>query len=276
MNVFFTPLFVECVALAVSVITAVLEYLSSKKIKDAVIYGFLVGGITFCVCALLQIRYFDLGRIETAVGFSNTLRGSEESFKTMQSLNQASEKVKLSESEMMRRSFQGFLTPLRERLDEYAQGTFIIRSSEMSEYAPLLITTAKSEVFATSAVTPDKWWGTSMGRAYAQANYDAVQTRGVKITRVFLVKDDKELQTLLPLIREHLFHKISACYIYKRTLDQDSDQDLVSVDDKVAGELVLRGSEGFQEARFYFNETKARAFKQHIQQLQTNGGCRQP
>jgi hypothetical protein len=276
MNPFFTPLVVECVALAVAVVTSIVEYLSSKQLKDAVVYGFLVGGMTFCVCALLQIRYFDLGRIETAVGFSNTLRESGESFKTMQSLNQAAEKVKLSDNEVMQRNFETFLTPLRLTLDEYGQGNFTVPSSEMADYAPLLIKTAKAEVFATSAVTPDKWWGTPMGRAYALANYDAVKAHNLKITRVFLVKDDQELKTLLPLIQAHLSHGISACYLYKRTLDQDADRDLVSVDDKIAGELVLRGNEGFQEARFYFNETKARAFKQYIMRLQRDGGCRQP
>lgn len=261
-------LWIDLIGLVIGFITAIVDYVESKKLKDAFIHGVMVGGVCFCATALLQIRYQDTPRLEELLGYSKSMRPEDDALKLLKSFSQATERVNSSDSQPLKRSFQYFTTPLRERFENYANGQFKVRPAEMSEYGPELIKSAQQEIWATSAVNPDRWWDTDWGKLYLNENYEAVK-RGVKITRVFIVRDESEAKRILPLVQAQAGKKIGACYV----IDKAFEQDLLVIDGKFAGELRLRG-EGFQEAEFYVNEAKAKAFQQSIYKLSQE--CRRP
>lgn len=65
----------------------------------------------------------------------------------------------------------------------------------------------------SSIINPDHWDYDANLAEYKNMNY-AQAEKGVNIARVFLLKDESELETMTPIIEEQARNKIDVSYIY--------------------------------------------------------------
>jgi hypothetical protein len=97
---------------------------------------------------------------------------------------------------------------------------------------------AKKSVFTTSYVSPSNWWLTPDGNAYFLKNEDAIR-RGIRITIIFIYSTESELKELNSIIEKQKKAGMTIYSILASKLPARMSRDIIIVDDRLVGELIL-------------------------------------
>jgi hypothetical protein len=118
---------------------------------------------------------------------------------------------------------------------------------------------SKQSVFATSVVKVVDFWFRGGGRKFLEENFSAVE-RGVKITRVFIVED---IRDITPQFRELIERQVNGGITVKMVLVSDLAPDLLYdmalIDERYVEYLnLLPGSKEMRGASFYNTDGQIR------------------
>ena len=119
----------------------------------------------------------------------------------------------------------------------------------MPEFALEMIKSSKQSILATSYVQFNQWWDTPWGRRYEELNAEAIK-RGVKITRIFIFSNKADYEVAKPHLDAQKKAGIDVRYVMSNQLETKVTSDMVIIDGRLAGELVLTPEKGMKQAEF--------------------------
>lgn len=138
------------------------------------------------------------------------------------------------------RQVRGFAGTLQDLANEKA----VISKEDAVAFGTTAFDAALRTVDVTSYVEPRSWWLNSVGRVsrgatdYIAMNGEAVK-RGVKIRRVFIFKNEDEYKKMETVLTENKKVGIEVSFVYEDQLSGSAKGDMLLVDKKLAGELML-------------------------------------
>lgn len=201
----------------------------------AIVFG--VVAASFSAVLLLSYRIDAANRqlIETA-----SVIGSTESIRVI------SEFINAREASYRTHPFLGEV--LTSQFDRFSaavgaakNGLYNVSIQQLPVVAISIIEKTNRTVRATSYVNDDEWWNTSWGRAYLDENRRAVKERNVKIERVFILRTEQDLQTKRALLKANADAGVKVSYVLASDLQEPFSEDVILIDDQVAGVLNLNG-----------------------------------
>jgi hypothetical protein len=232
----------------VTLALAVLIYLrSSDDAKKTNVAFVTVLGLIFTM--LLSLRFDVLPKMSHQYSLAGELAATP---RLEQLLHETSEAVRIADSSnepLMKYILDLRLNALQRHTDAVRQGRFVVAENEMPEFALAMIQSAKTSILATSYVQFNQWWDTPWGKRYEELNAEAIK-RGVKITRVFIFSNKSDFETAKPHLDTQSKAGIDVRFVMSRDLGVQITSDMVVVDNRLAGELVLTPEKGMKEAEF--------------------------
>lgn len=102
-------------------------------------------------------------------------------------------------------------------------------------FASHLFGSANGEILALSFNEKEAWWDTSYGRVYYAHNVEAVQKRGVRITRIFIVNAMSDLEALRDLANQMTADKMLVKYALKSRIPSNCFTYNLIIYDNVSG-----------------------------------------
>lgn len=165
---------------------------------------------------------------------------------------------------------------LRSTFEQLAQGTYQINAEELPTYLLPMVKNCKKSFYATQYVFPEKFWGQYWAPQYFDENIQAVKERKVDLLRIFIIDPTdgpEQAKVLDALIQKHISNGIALRLIdrdqyLKSHNNNDEDlQDVLIVDDQLAGFLLLNRNGNFNRVEFSINQDKVAERKRNFDRL---------
>lgn len=137
-------------------------------------------------------------------------------------------------------------------LDLAAKGRIRVDREDIVRFSFKIVDSASKKITATSFVQRSEFWDTPAGRSYLKKNKDAID-RGVIIKRLFIFRDKKHLEENKKVLENQKRMGIDVWFALITTMKLQFDEDLILVDDNIAGRLSLTPTQGMAFATFYFS-----------------------
>jgi hypothetical protein len=172
----------------------------------------------------------------------------------MKSMMEAYNKVQTWHNSSINDVADSSIKDLNSQLWRLASGTYEVSADELWKHLQPLIKGAEKKYYATQYVLPETFWRQYWSTAYFQLNIEAAK-RNVDLVRIFIIdpKDGQE-QIITDLIQRHLENGLNIRIIDKRllhkTFKSEDLNDILIVDDKIAGILLLEKGGGFNKVQF--------------------------
>jgi hypothetical protein len=232
----------------VTLLSAVFTYLKSsgdaKKLNTAFV---AVLGLIFSM--LLSLRFDVLPKMSHEYSLAGDLASTS---RLEQLLKETAEAIRIADNSnepLMKYMLETRLNALKQHTDAVRQGSFVVEENEMPEFALEMIKSAKQSILATSYVQFKAWWDTPWGKKYEELNASAVK-RGVKITRIFIFSNKSDYDNAKSHLESQKKAGIDVRYVMSNDLENKITSDMVVIDDRLAGELVLTPEKGMKQAVF--------------------------
>jgi hypothetical protein len=113
-----------------------------------------------------------------------------------------------------------------------------IQKEKAMLFGESVFNSAKKSVLTTSYVSPTSWWLTTEGNAYFLKN-EAALRRNVHISRIFIFSSESELKELKPILQKQRSAGVTVYTILASKLPGRMSRDIIIVDDRLVGELIL-------------------------------------
>jgi len=106
--------------------------------------------------------------------------------------------------------------------------------------ATRLIDSARSVVDATSYVQPDFWWRSKAGREYFEYNRKIIETKKVRIRRIFIIPPNSSEDSIRDLLDCNALAGVETFVAHERDITGRNREDVIIIDGtSVAGRLDL-------------------------------------
>jgi hypothetical protein len=164
------------------------------------------------------------------------------------------------------------------RMKDFREGHFHIDIAGIPQFMMQVLPGAKKEVLATSYVDMSGWWQQPWGVQYQKANL-ALADKHVKITRLFIFNSEGESRKtdICSTLQEERSHGIIIKVAIKQSLPANFLQDVIIIDDNLAGRLELTENRAPLGANFYTDMYSIGRIRSDIQSLLLQasdfGGC---
>lgn len=180
-----------------------------------------------------------LYQVKEAAGVSLKILNHDSLYTTLEKYFDAKKSLENDGDVFLSGLFEKSVNRFSQSIRAAAEGRFLVSSEDLPAVVVDLIRQARREIIATSYVNSLEFWETPWGKIYAAENYSAVQ-RGVRVRRVFIVKDQDELKRLQPLINDQLNHGIDVFVAKRDNLSVKFSEDAIKIDNRLVGILALR------------------------------------
>jgi hypothetical protein len=154
------------------------------------------------------------------------------------------------------------------RMKGFREGHFHVDMSGIPRFMMQVLPTAKKEVLATSYVDMGGWWEQPWGEQYQKANL-ALADRHVKITRLFIFNSRAESRApdACSTMQDERKHGIAVKVALKESLPRNFLQDVIVIDETLAGRLELTENRSPLGANFYADTYTIDSIKSDTQSL---------
>ena len=140
------------------------------------------------------------------------------------------------------RSFDSHLSGVR-------AGRFTVEPYEVMTIAVEMLKGKRVQQTLLATSSTQSWWESQEGKNYERMNFDLVDN-GVRITRIFIYEDQRELDALKPIMERQQRHGIKVRCVRR---DPNMSDDYVVLDGKCAGILRLTTKREMIQAEFVFD-----------------------
>jgi hypothetical protein len=258
----------EVGGLSVTILAAILAYLRSDgdaKKQNAILVSLI--GTVFTM--LISLRFGVMPQIESHLVLAERINKTPRVLQLVDGIATAIRIADGAGNPLMRHVLQARLDNIEREMSLVTQGSFVVPTDEVPEFAIRLIKSAKSSFFATSYVKAADWWNTSWGRQYEQLNYDA-RKNGVNITRIFIFSNASERNAAAAYLQTQRSNGIEVWTVMASDVGGRVTSDMVVVDDTLGGELALTPDKGIQSAKFTTNTQEIDALKRRLDLLKAS------
>lgn len=180
--------------------------------------------------------------------------------------------------DICRSKFSKSQQSFQEMLSKANNKEYKINKDDIHTVATLLIKHAYSTIYATSFVKESSWWRTSWSKSYLVDHQEA-RERNVTIERVFIFPNQKVFDHSQDILYENLAHGVIVKYIFENRLQKKLSKDIIIIDDKFSGSLVLNKRE-MQEITLSNNITAIERAKEIFTIVSRDAtvfnGCKKP
>jgi hypothetical protein len=163
------------------------------------------------------------------------------------------------------------------RMRDIRDGRFTVESEDLPQFMISALKSSTKSVHATSFARFDHWWASSFGSRYRETNI-ALRKQGVTVARVFIFTDQDEFARACPIIDEQRKNGIDVRIIVDPQGVQDGYEDVIIIDNNLAGSLDLSAERLVRRANFYtdsftVNELERR-YQRTLLESQEFMGCK--
>jgi hypothetical protein len=170
----------------------------------------------------------------------------------------------VKDNQMLMGLFSRELGDLNRRLRDIRDGRFAVAPEDIPQFMIRALETSRTSVQATSLVQFDRWWSTSFGSKYQELN-KALTRRGVKVERIFIFHSREDYAKACPVLEEQKRNAIDVRFIVEPLAGRERFEDLIIVDDNLAGTLELTADREIRAANFYTDRYSIDDFKRKYQ-----------
>lgn len=256
---------IELIGFTVTFFTGAIALLSSRGgDRDVAKYRRTLSGILVILGVLLtitlSIRYEYIGDV--------ALLKDEETLKTVQSLKVANDKTNSTNIHLLREVFTERKNAFNETVKDLSVNKIVLSPDELSRHAVKLFQNEQNTtILATSYVKPTEWWKTNWGKEYLEQNFAAV-ARGVKIERIYIFADQKEMDESKELLAKQKANKIIIRYIFANDVANLAiKDDVIIIGDKLCGTLNLKEGRTMLDAVFSVDKEEIAKNKRKFEEL---------
>ncbi len=227
------------------IIRIILRYLDNKKkpIEDRPSIESALDGLMIAATLGLALTIIATTlTIQSGLGAITKIVEDAPEFSVMQALGNARIAIDDISETSAKEIFTDFI---KTETDDFQTKLTAIQNHEIEipkEKAMLfgesVFTAAKKSVYTTSYVSPSSWWLTTEGNAYFLKN-EAALKRSVSISRIFIYANDSELRDLKPILQKQKNAGVTVFSIQASKLPERMSRDIIIVDDRLVGELIL-------------------------------------
>lgn len=121
------------------------------------------------------------------------------------------------------------LMRLANEFERAARGSIEIAPLEEPELTQQAVNSCRSALRAVS-YQDEHWWRSAGGDTYLE-HHEALLSRGVEITRIFLIQGDRGFEALAPTLEKHIDLGIQAYVLDPESVESSSRRDFVIYDD---------------------------------------------
>jgi hypothetical protein len=171
---------------------------------------------------------------------------------------------RVKDNQMLMGLFSRELGDLNRGLRDIRDGRFAVAPEDIPQFMIRALETSRTSVQATSLVRFDRWWSTSFGGKYQELN-KALARRGVKVERIFIFHSRDDYVKACPVLEEEKRNAIDVRVIVEPLAGKERFEDLVIVDDNLAGKLDLTGDLEIRGADFYTDGYSINDFRRRYQ-----------
>jgi hypothetical protein len=196
---------------------------------------------------LISIRYEIIPRIEKAQLLAYQLTRNQIATDVLQLLLAVKESSYYGNNDVFKDQFDENISNLQTVLKLASDGDFVVPKDDIPLFSDKLINSADESIIATSYVKGTEWWLSHWGREYESINYD-LRKKGITITRFFIFSNRKEFEEMKDLIRRHINNKIETYVVFNWESSYVHTEDLILVDRKISGRLVLDPEKNMKRA----------------------------
>jgi hypothetical protein len=196
-------------ALATAAFVGIALIARTRKIEEHTIkegWLALIVALVVCVASLAAQALLKADdaeeRLQTAMGFRNAVHDAEE-LRQFKSLAESYSSVSAGKYRFAKGLAREIVEDAGGKLRDLTDGKLYVSvERESSCTYPVTALNAAHALFATSFVRPERFWGSSCGQIYFDANRRALE-RNATITRVFLISPG-DIQASIPIVQQHL------------------------------------------------------------------------
>jgi hypothetical protein len=171
---------------------------------------------------------------------------------------------KVKDNPMLMGLFVRELGDLNTRLRDIRDGRFTVNADDLPQFIIRALENSRASVEATSFVQFDQWWATSFGGKYQETN-KALTKRHVKVERIFIFVNVSDYVRACPIIQEQKRNSIDVRVIVAPAGKRFDD--LIIIDNDLAGKLDLTDDRQVRGADFYTDRFSIDDFKNRYQKL---------
>lgn len=274
----------EIAGLVVTIGAGLATYFRTSADKDSLRHTFFVAVLCTVLTLLVGIRYGVIPEIASQLKLQRQMSGCDGACELFgrYSTTVTNLKAQHDSDSLIAQEFEVRRVAMMEDLGNFSSGTFEVSRHEMPSFAIRMVESTKATIKATSYVASSDWWSTPWGKRYSAANYSAIKEKGVKIERTFIFSEVSEFEAMRKLLDEQQKQGIVINVVLAADLGPVVN-DLVVIDDAIAGELTLTPEKSMNAAVFFTNvddiarvDRKLHQIAVHAQPYTTSMKIKQP
>lgn len=162
--------------------------------------------------------------------------------------------------------YQNKLFEFKNYISNVSNGIFIVTKEEIGDFSTELIQKAQKSIIATSYIKKSNWWDTPWGKEYEAINYKLAK-KGIIITRYFIFSTKEEYENSISFLEKQEENGIKVYHILSNQINGDYNQDVILIDDKIGGKLLLNPDKEMTKAEMIIDEKNLYEIKKIIKQL---------
>ena len=259
----------EVVGAIITIIVAIITYFKSRNRKSDVLLVSILGGI---LTIMVGLRFDAIPTIRNVHSLSVNLHADSEVMELAELLLKANSVARGSNEPLVGTLLAHRFRVLRPYLEAFSNERFEITERDLPAFTMDLIENAEESFRATSYVRLDEWWNQPWGNSYELANIDAVK-RGVEVSRTFIFSgsdtvDNSIMENAVDHMKTQLQNGIKIYFVDANRLRNELTSDIVLIDNRLAGELVMTPARSFSAATFFTEDDEVERIRKALDEIQ--------
>lgn len=248
----------------IAIIVAIISYLKVKEDKTR--FAAIITLLLINATLLISLRYKLFPAIESKGIISQELIKDDQTLEFANNIISANKAINNVENPAFLNLYSSQKADIKQYFSSIKNGVFIVSKDEISDFSTELIKNAKKEIIATSYISKDKWWDTDWGKQYEEINYSLVKN-GVCIERFFIFSNQNEYLISKDFIKKQKDKGIKVHYLFVDQIGGDYNQDVILIDDRIGGKLILNPDKGMTKAEMIIFEEGLHEIRKIINKL---------